>query len=199
MHGLDISKKRILAYQTKAPAAPDSHLNPLRVVYSVKTPMSQKSGSRYIPTNPERILDAPDIINDYYLNLLDWSSDNIVTVALGSSVYLWNAGTGNIEILFENEAGDNACSLSWVQDGCRRAVHAPRCKKQGAGAPGRFSRETFLYRLRWRGARPAPGAKARDAAGDDHEGKVFRGNQSVRPRRFHRVDLRDEGFETRAL
>ena len=122
MHGLDISKKRILAYQTKAPAAPESHLNPLRVVYSVKTPMSQKSGSRYIPTNPERILDAPDIVNDYYLNLLDWSSDNIVTVALGSSVYLWNAGTGNIEILFENETGDNACSLSWVQDGHILAV-----------------------------------------------------------------------------
>jgi cell division cycle protein 20 (cofactor of APC complex) len=83
LHGIDISKKRILAFQTKAPAAPDSHLNPLKVIYSVKTPMSSKSGTRYIPTNPERILDAPEIINDYYLNLLDWSSDNIVTVALG--------------------------------------------------------------------------------------------------------------------
>lgn len=122
MHGTDISKKRILSFQTKAPAAPDSHLNPLRVVYSVKTPMSTKSGSRFIPTNPERILDAPDIINDYYLNLLDWSSDNIVTVALGSAVYLWNAGTGDIEILFEIESGESACSLSWIQDGHILAV-----------------------------------------------------------------------------
>jgi hypothetical protein len=24
-------------------------------------------------------------------------------VALGSAVYLWNAGTGNIEVLFEND------------------------------------------------------------------------------------------------
>lgn len=87
LHGVDISKKRILAYQTKAPAAPDSHLNPLKVIYSIKTPMSTKSGSRFIPTNPERILDAPDIINDYYLNLLDWSSDNIVTVALGQRYF----------------------------------------------------------------------------------------------------------------
>lgn len=122
MHGMDITKKKILAYQTKAPAAPESHLNPLRVVYSVKTPMSTKSGSRFIPTNPERILDAPDIINDYYLNLLDWSSDNIVTVALGSSVYLWNAGTGTIEVLFDNEPGDHACSLSWIQEGHILAV-----------------------------------------------------------------------------
>jgi cell division cycle protein 20 (cofactor of APC complex) len=83
LHGMDISKKRILAFQSKAPAAPESHVNPHRVVYTTKTPMSMKSGSRFIPTNPERILDAPDIVNDYYLNLLDWSSDNIVTVALG--------------------------------------------------------------------------------------------------------------------
>lgn len=120
--GMDITKKRILAYQTKAPAPPDSHMNPLRVVYSAKTPMSTKSGSRFIPTNPERILDAPDIINDYYLNLLDWSSDNIVTVALGSSVYLWNAGTGNIEVLFENDEGDHVCSLAWIQEGHILAV-----------------------------------------------------------------------------
>lgn len=122
IHGMDISKKRILAYQTKAPAAPDSHMNPLRVVYSVKTPMSTKSGSRFISTNPERILDAPDIINDYYLNLLDWSSDNIVTVALGNSVYLWNAATGNIEVLFENESDEHVCSLAWIQEGHILAV-----------------------------------------------------------------------------
>lgn len=119
---MDISKKRILTYQTKAPAAPDSHMNPLRVVYSAKTPMSTKSGTRFIPTNPDRILDAPDIINDYYLNLLDWSSSNIVTVALGSSVYLWNAATGNIEVLFENENEESACSLAWIQEGHILAV-----------------------------------------------------------------------------
>lgn len=56
---------RILSYQNKAPAAPESHINPLKVVYSTKTPISTKSGSRYIPTSSDRILDAPDIINDY--------------------------------------------------------------------------------------------------------------------------------------
>lgn len=121
IHGVDITNKdkRILAFSTKAPAPPESHLNPLRVVFSVKTPLSTKSGSRYIPTAPERILDAPNIVNDYYLNLLDWSKNNIVTVALGQSVYLWNAGTGNIEILFENQA---ACSLAWIQEGSVLAV-----------------------------------------------------------------------------
>ncbi|XP_055374438.1 cell division cycle protein 20 homolog [Condylostylus longicornis] len=113
----DIKTQKILSYQNKAPAAPESHQNPLKVVYSIKTPISSKSGSRYIPTTSERILDAPDIINDYYLNLMDWSCDNIVTVALGNAVYLWNAGTGNIEQLVEYDEGDNACSLAWIQDG----------------------------------------------------------------------------------
>uniref|UniRef100_U5EZT8 Putative anaphase promoting complex cdc20 cdh1 and ama1 subunit n=1 Tax=Corethrella appendiculata TaxID=1370023 RepID=U5EZT8_9DIPT len=122
MQGCEISNKRILSYQTKAPAAPESHLNPLRVVYSIKTPMSLKSGSRYIPVAPERILDAPDIINDYYLNLMDWSSENIITVALGSSVYLWNAATGIIDVLFENENGEHSCSLAWIQEGSILAV-----------------------------------------------------------------------------
>lgn len=120
--GCDISNKRILSYQTKAPAAPDGHMNPLKVVYSVKTPMSTKSGSRFIANAPERILDAPDIINDYYLNLMDWSTDNVVAVALGSSVYLWNAASGNIEVLYENEGSDHACSLSWIQEGHILAV-----------------------------------------------------------------------------
>lgn len=113
----DVNNRRIFSYQDKAPAAPESHQNPLRVVYSIKTPMSTKSGSRYIPTSPERILDAPDIINDYYLNLMDWSTSNIVTVALGKVIYLWNAGTGNIDQLREYENNDHACSLAWIQDG----------------------------------------------------------------------------------
>lgn len=57
---------RILSYQNKAPAPPEGYMNPLRVMYSqTKTPSSIKSSSRYIPQSPERILDAPDIVDDY--------------------------------------------------------------------------------------------------------------------------------------
>lgn len=50
---------------------------------------------RRIPTAPTRILDAPDLVDDYYLNLISWSKDNILAVALGQCVYLWNADTGD--------------------------------------------------------------------------------------------------------
>lgn len=50
---------------------------------------------------PRQILDAPDLIDDYYLNSLDWSSTNMVSVALGNTVYLWNAASGEIAQLMQ--------------------------------------------------------------------------------------------------
>jgi len=35
---------------------------------------------RHIPQTQERILDAPDLVDDYYLNLLDWSCNNVVSL-----------------------------------------------------------------------------------------------------------------------
>ncbi|XP_073984224.1 cell division cycle 20 protein fzy [Rhodnius prolixus] len=122
LHGLDISGARILAFQKKAPAPPDGYQNPLKVVYSqTKTP-SAKASTRYIPQAPDRILDAPDILDDYYLNLVDWSKNNMLAVALGSNVYLWNATSGNISHLLELQSPDYICSLNWITDGDTLAV-----------------------------------------------------------------------------
>lgn len=57
---------KILSYQNKAPAPPEGYMNPLRVMYSqTKSSSTVKGSSRYIPQSPERILDAPDVIDDY--------------------------------------------------------------------------------------------------------------------------------------
>lgn len=118
----NLNKTKILAFQTKAPAPPEGYQNAMKVVYSqTKTPMSTKS-SRYIPHAPERILDAPDIVDDYYLNLVDWSPHNVLAVSLGNSVYLWNAETGGIEQLLELEGADYVCSVAWIQEGNLLAV-----------------------------------------------------------------------------
>lgn len=37
-----------------------------------------KKNFRNIPQAPERILDAPEMLDDYYLNLLDWGPMNNV-------------------------------------------------------------------------------------------------------------------------
>ncbi len=70
--------------------------------------------NRRIPSQPSRILDAPDLVDDYYLNLISWSEDNILAVALAHCVYLWNASTGDIQHLATVEGNDDyVTSVSW--------------------------------------------------------------------------------------
>lgn len=56
--------------------------------------------------------------DDYYLNLVDWSSTNVLGVGLGSCVYLWSAHTSKVTKLCdltENNPADSITSISWVQ------------------------------------------------------------------------------------
>ncbi|KAK2569872.1 Cell division cycle protein 20-like protein [Acropora cervicornis] len=118
--GLNDANSRILAFKMKAPTPREGHLNDLRVLYSnSKTPStSAKKNSRHISPVPERILDAPDLIDDYYLNLLDWSCNNHLAVALGGFVYLWNAATGNIVQLCQTSTPECYIgSLAWIKEG----------------------------------------------------------------------------------
>jgi len=79
--------------------------------------------ARHIPSVPERILDAPELLDDFYLNLLDWSSNNVLSVALGPTVYLWNASNGAIDQLLELPGGnDRVTSLAWSPQGEHMAV-----------------------------------------------------------------------------
>lgn len=43
-----------------------------------------------------QVLDAPSLQDDFYLNLVDWSSQNTLAVGLGTCVYLWNASTSKV-------------------------------------------------------------------------------------------------------
>jgi WD40 repeat protein len=38
---------------------------------------------------PEKILDAPELRDDYYLNLMDWSSSGQLAIGLDKTVYLY--------------------------------------------------------------------------------------------------------------
>ena len=86
---------------------------------------AQERPSRNIPTAPFKVLDAPGILDDYYLNLLSWSAQNVLAVALGAEVYLWNASNGMVTAL---DSGLAACegvyyaSLSWCADGSYLSV-----------------------------------------------------------------------------
>lgn len=57
------------------------------------SPVSKK---RKISKLPCKVLDAPALQDDYYLNLIDWSSQNYLAVGLASSVYLWNGTNSKV-------------------------------------------------------------------------------------------------------
>ena len=77
----------------------------------------------FLIQSAERTLDAPELLDDYYLNLLDWSSKNVVSIALGNTVYLWHATSGSIEELMQvgDEEGP-VTSVNWGPDGKHIAV-----------------------------------------------------------------------------
>jgi cell division cycle 20-like protein 1 (cofactor of APC complex) len=66
---------------------------------SVHLLYSPKKTIRRIPKVPYKVLDAPDLHDDFYLNLIDWSSSNVLSVGLGACVYLCNAQTNNVQLL----------------------------------------------------------------------------------------------------
>lgn len=55
--------------------------------------------TRKIPKTPFKILDAPFLQDDYYLNLVDWGPHNILAVALGGAVFLWSTYTSKVTLL----------------------------------------------------------------------------------------------------
>ncbi|RDD46219.1 Fizzy-related protein-like protein [Trichoplax sp. H2] len=82
---------------------------------------------RKIPKAPYKVLDAPDLQDDFYLNLVDWSPQNVLSVGLGTCVYLWSANNGQVTKLcdFQSE-GDSVTSVSWTEKGNHIAVGTQR-------------------------------------------------------------------------
>ncbi|XP_059474135.1 cell division cycle protein 20 homolog isoform X2 [Neocloeon triangulifer] len=123
LFGGDVSNRKVMQFGQKAPTSLGG--NSMRMIYdSARTPsLKIKSTTRVIPTMPEKILDAPDIMDDYYLNLIDWGKHNILAVALRNAVYLWNEATGQITQLMElTGAEEFVSSVSWIQEGQILAV-----------------------------------------------------------------------------
>lgn len=63
----------------QAPAPPEGSQNNLLALYSQNQGQRvAKKVFRPLPQHPDKILDAPELLDDYYLNLLDWGPNNVV-------------------------------------------------------------------------------------------------------------------------
>ncbi|KAG6605663.1 Cell division cycle 20.1, cofactor of APC complex, partial [Cucurbita argyrosperma subsp. sororia] len=112
---LNMNRTRILAFRNKPPAPVE--LIPKEFFSSGSNDKPVKA-RRHIPQTSERTLDAPDLVDDYYLNLLDWGSANVLAIALGNTVYLWNANDGSTSelVTVDDEVGP-ITSVNWAPDG----------------------------------------------------------------------------------
>ncbi|CAI9093888.1 OLC1v1029481C1 [Oldenlandia corymbosa var. corymbosa] len=89
----------------------------------VKTP-------RKVPRSPYKVLDAPALQDDFYLNLVDWSSHNVLAVGLGNCVYLWHASSSKVVKLCDLGIDDSVCSVGWAQRGTHLAIGTSNGKLQ---------------------------------------------------------------------
>ncbi|KAI9893847.1 MAG: ubiquitin-protein transferase activating protein [Vezdaea aestivalis] len=109
---------RILAFK---PAPPESS-KPIDLRSQYNRPLKKANATaaqfrRKVLSAPERVLDAPGLVDDYYLNLLDWSSGNQVAIGLERNVYVWSAEAGSVSCLLETSPDTYVSSVKWSGDG----------------------------------------------------------------------------------
>ncbi|XP_074022411.1 cell division cycle protein 20 homolog B [Numenius arquata] len=76
-----------------------------------------------IPLEPEVRLHITGLRNDYYLNILDWSLENLIAIAVGPAAHIWNGETLQaIESIDLNSSSKYISSLAWIKEGTCLAV-----------------------------------------------------------------------------
>lgn len=75
---------------------------------------------REIAKVPYRVLDAPSLADDFYFDLVDWSSTDVLGVVLGKSVFLTDNATNEVVQLCDTE--NEYTSINWVGAGSHLAV-----------------------------------------------------------------------------
>lgn len=138
--GIDLNR-RILTFASEPPPTSKDTSSALLAAYarhgrpagapsaSGSAGLGAASGTsrRRVATTPERVLDAPGLADDYYLNLVDWSCGNLVAIALEASVYIWNAETSEVSCLCSlaedgQESEEYICSIRFSGDGSYLAL-----------------------------------------------------------------------------
>ena len=73
--------------------------------------------TRKISSEPERILDAPNLSDNIFYNPIDWGSKNILSVCLGPYDYLWNYNNLETNLLSKNPNEVEYCTSNFMDNG----------------------------------------------------------------------------------
>lgn len=97
-------------FDSSSPVRPDSR----------QLLLSPSKSFRAITKTPFRVLDAPSLADDFYYDLVDWSSTDMLAVALGKAVFLTDNNSGDVIHLCDTD--NEFTSLSWIGAGTHLAV-----------------------------------------------------------------------------
>ncbi|CAI2366179.1 unnamed protein product [Moneuplotes crassus] len=78
-----------------------------------------------VPKSAYKVLDAPSLKDDYYIDILKWGNQGYIAVALGSCCHLWDSITGKvINSIKVDDDEDNVpiTSVCWTNDGKDLAI-----------------------------------------------------------------------------
>ncbi|KAM0905785.1 hypothetical protein ACQ4PT_017160 [Festuca glaucescens] len=113
------NRTRIFSFRNKMPLEPNS----LLADHAASIHANPAKKRRLIPLTPDRILDAPDLADDYRVNLLDWGRRNMLSIALGNRICHLDELSGSIsELATVHEDDGPVTSVRWAPDGRHIAV-----------------------------------------------------------------------------
>lgn len=111
-------KKKLLNFKRTKSNKENQHRvvrnNPLKLKEFRMQGIGTKNVEKVTKIYPERVLDAPNMVDDFYLNLLDWSKNNVLSIALGQVVYLLNDSNKSIHQIQPHSKHCLVTSLSWM-------------------------------------------------------------------------------------
>ena len=132
------SGARVFGYRAPPPTASPARRGllvppPAAVPFASPHATPPRAPPRKVSRAPFKVLDAPGLADDFYLNLVDWSASNVLAVGLGTCVYLWSACTSSVTKLCDlaegggaagspGSGGDAVTSVGWSGRGSYLAV-----------------------------------------------------------------------------
>lgn len=75
--------------------------------------MSDHKEKKRLPKHPYKVLEAPGLIDDYYLNLLDWSYTGLLSIGIKDKVYVWSNTKSKISKLCSYDGGIYVGAVNW--------------------------------------------------------------------------------------
>lgn len=109
-----LENEKLLSITKKARQPLLKYHEKLQKSYSSEYGKSSHVPRRSVNDQEIRTLDAPDIIDDYYTSIIDWSTSNVIAVALSKSLYIWPVdSTRNPTELFKLRGQGSICSVYW--------------------------------------------------------------------------------------